>query len=71
MAGCWRQEGAARTVEEMWMAPGGGTMFGVSRTVAGGRTVAYESMRIHEEGGAQNGKARRADSPMRRASCMR
>jgi hypothetical protein len=51
MAGCWRQASEGRTVDEMWMAPAGGTMVGVSRTVAGSRTVAYEFLRIHEDGG--------------------
>ena len=51
MAGCWRQAAEGRTVDEMWMAPAGGTMVGVSRTVASGRTAAYEFLRIHDNGG--------------------
>jgi hypothetical protein len=51
MAGCWRQEAAGRVADEMWMAPAGGAMLGVNRTVASGRTVSYEFMRIHEDGG--------------------
>ena len=51
MAGCWRLEAGGRTIDEMWMAPGGGTLLGVNRTVAGGRTASYEFMRIHDEGG--------------------
>jgi hypothetical protein len=51
MAGCWRQAGAGPTIDEMWMSPAGGTMFGVSRTVAGSRTVAFEFLRIHQDGG--------------------
>ena len=50
MAGCWRQEAGNRVVEEMWMAPSGGAMLGVSRTVAQGRTVAHEFMQIRNEG---------------------
>jgi hypothetical protein len=51
MAGCWRQAAEGRTIDEMWMPPAGGTMVGVSRTVAAARTVAFEFLRIHEEGG--------------------
>jgi hypothetical protein len=51
MAGCWRQVADGRTVDEVWMAPAGGTMIGISRTVGGSRTVAFEFLRIHEEGG--------------------
>ena len=51
MAGCWRQATEGRTVDEMWMTPAAGTMVGVSRTVAGNRTVAFEFLRIHEDGG--------------------
>ena len=51
MSGCWRQEAAGRVADEMWMAPAGGVMLGVNRTVASGRTVSYEFMRIHDDGG--------------------
>lgn len=51
MAGCWRQSGERSTVDEMWMSPSGGAMLGVSRTVAGSRTVAFEFLRIHQDGG--------------------
>jgi hypothetical protein len=48
LAGCWVFEGKDRVVEERWMEPAGGTMLGVSRTVAGGKTVAFEFLRIEE-----------------------
>jgi uncharacterized protein DUF6265 len=59
MAGCWRMEasgpaaglGAGRVVDEMWMAPAGGAMLGVSRTVANGRASAHEFMQIREQDG--------------------
>jgi hypothetical protein len=51
MSGCWRQESAGRVVDEMWMTPGGGALFGIGRTVARGRVVSYEFMRIHDDGG--------------------
>jgi hypothetical protein len=46
MAGCWRQEAAGRTVDEVWMTPGGDAILGMSRTVANGRAVAHEFMQI-------------------------
>jgi hypothetical protein len=33
-------------IEEHWIQPAGGTMLGLSRTVAGGRTVSFEFLRI-------------------------
>ena len=51
MAGCWRQSAERQTIDEMWMAPGGGVMLGISRTSIGTRTVAYEFLRIHQDGG--------------------
>jgi hypothetical protein len=56
LAGCWRLERSglpaeARVVEEQWMAPAGGLMLGVGRTVAKGRAVEYEFMRIEERDG--------------------
>lgn len=50
LAGCWEAAGAARTVEEHWMAPRGGTMLGVSRTTqrkgASSATTEHEFLRI-------------------------
>ena len=46
LAGCWAQEGPDYRRDEQWMAPAGGTMLGMSRTVANGETVEYESIRI-------------------------
>jgi hypothetical protein len=48
LAGCWERTGASSRIDEQWMAPYGGTMPGMSRTVRGGRTVAYEALRIYE-----------------------
>jgi Domain of unknown function (DUF6265) len=42
LAGTWSFERNGRTVTEHWLAPAGGTMLGVSRTIAGGRTIEYE-----------------------------
>ncbi len=46
LAGCWSQSRPNGLVEEHWMAPSGGSMLGMSRTVANGKTVEYEFLRI-------------------------
>lgn len=49
LKGCWAGGSGAREVEEQWTKPAGKSMLGLSRTVAEGRTVAYEFIRIVEE----------------------
>ncbi len=49
MAGCWSQDGREWGSVEQWTAPAGGTMLGMSRVVSGGKTVAFEFLRIVEE----------------------
>jgi hypothetical protein len=61
--GCWEQIGAQRIVEEQWMAPRGGSMLGMSRTVRDGRLLEYESVMIREDGGALVYDARPAGQP--------
>jgi hypothetical protein len=51
LQGCWRSSQGQSVVEEQWMAPGGGTMIGMSRTVRGRETTAYEFVRITEQDG--------------------
>lgn len=51
LAGCWSQDGREAGSVEQWTAPAGGTMLGMSRTVSGGKTVAFEYLRIVEEEG--------------------
>ncbi len=46
LSGCWTQPRANGLVEEQWMAPRGGSMLGMSRTVIGGKTVEYQFLRI-------------------------
>jgi hypothetical protein len=48
LAGCWASEGGEPGSGELWMPPAGGTLLGISRTVAKGRTVAHEFMQIRE-----------------------
>lgn len=51
LAGCWRQDRPNGVVEEQWLAPGGGMMLGMSRTVREGKARAYEFTRIQEADG--------------------
>ena len=46
MTGCWVQMRANGRVDEQWMAPGGGMMLGMSRTLREGKLREFESMRI-------------------------
>lgn len=53
LAGDWRMERAGRVVDEHWMAPAGGVMLGMSRTVAKGRVVEHEFTQIREGPGGE------------------
>jgi len=46
LSGCWRQVEAGEVVEEMWLAPAGGTLVGVSRTVEADSTRSWEHLLI-------------------------
>jgi hypothetical protein len=48
MVGGWASEKDGSVSEEHWLAPRGGTMLGLHRDVEGGRTVAFEFLRIEE-----------------------
>lgn len=52
LAGCWAADGREPGSGEVWTAPAGGSMLGISRTVQGGRTVSHEFMqlRLNAEG---------------------
>jgi hypothetical protein len=52
LAGCWRRATPRRVVEEAWMAPAGGLMIGMSRTVSAvdGTLVEFEQVRIEAHG---------------------
>ena len=49
ISGCWEFTAGERTVEEQWMAPRGNAMIGMSRTVRGGRLVAWETVLLRED----------------------
>ncbi len=46
LAAGWQGTMGKAQIEEHWIQPAGGMMLGVSRTVAGGRTVSFEFLRI-------------------------
>ena len=49
MSGSWETvPGAKRQIEEHWTAAAGATMMGMSRTVAGEKTVEFEYLRIEQ-----------------------
>lgn len=48
LAGNWRLEKAGRVIEEHWMAPAGGLMLGLGRTVKAGKLLEYEFTLIRE-----------------------
>ena len=51
LQGCWRSIRGETTIEEQWMAPRGGTMLGMGRTVRGSTLVEYELVLIKEQEG--------------------
>ncbi|MCK6684489.1 MAG: DUF6265 family protein [Thermoanaerobaculia bacterium] len=48
LAGCWERTGEPVSSEEIWMAPAGGVMLGMSRTLKNGKVVETEFMEIRE-----------------------
>src|SRR5712692_2909468 len=46
LAGDWQTTAGARCIEERWTLPSSNMLLGMSRTVEGGRTVAFEFLRI-------------------------
>lgn len=51
MTGCWEQRSATRVVHEQWMAPLGGMMMGMSRTVTRDTARAFEHLRLDSRKG--------------------
>ncbi len=46
LAGCWQAEGGEPGTVEQWMAPAGGAMLGMSRTIQRGQLREFEFMQI-------------------------
>ena len=53
LAGHWRMEKGGRVVDEQWMAPAGGVMLGMARTVAKGKVLSYEFTQFREGPGGE------------------
>ena len=51
MAGCWELVAGERVTHEQWMAPLGGLMLGMSRTVVRDSVREYEQLRIETRSG--------------------
>ena len=51
ISGCWASDDGKERIEESWMKPAGQSMIGMSRTVAGGKTVFTEHLQIREANG--------------------
>ena len=51
ISGCWASDDGKERTEETWMKPAGQSMIGMSRTVAGGKTVFTEHLQIREANG--------------------
>lgn len=51
IAGCWVTERGKAKIEEQWMAPAGGTMLGMGRTIREGKLDDYELMIIRAKEG--------------------
>ena len=51
LQGCWRATRGTATIEEQWMAPLGGSLVGMGRTVRDGKTVEYELVLITDRNG--------------------
>lgn len=60
LAGCWVATRGSATIEEQWMAPAGGAMLGMGRTIREGRLDDYELMLIR----ALNGRVDYEAHPM-------
>lgn len=53
LAGCWEASSpdGQNAAEEQWMAPRGGLMVGMTRSIRGGRATGYELLTIRENAG--------------------
>jgi hypothetical protein len=50
MAGTWGGPAGGAEVEEVWLAPKGGLMLGLGRTVKDGKAIEFEFLRIEQQG---------------------
>jgi hypothetical protein len=52
IAGCWASDDGRERIDEVWLKAAGESMMGMSRTIAGGKTVFTEYAQIREHEGA-------------------
>jgi hypothetical protein len=50
LSGCWQVNGSEAGSIEQWSAPAGGSLIGMSRTIASGKTVFFEFLQIRAKG---------------------
>ena len=50
LAGCWEMQRGATTIQEQWMAPLGGVMLGMSRTVRRDSLAEFETVLLRARG---------------------
>jgi hypothetical protein len=48
LAGTWQLESNGKRIEEHWTTPAGGMMLGTGRTLANGKTIEFEFLRIEQ-----------------------
>lgn len=58
LAGCWKLERPDGFVEEFWLAPAGGAMLGISRTIRNGAMTEHEFVAIRDDAGVLSYVAR-------------
>jgi len=63
LAGCWSFDRPGGFTEEHWLAPAGGAMLGVSRTVKNGRMTEHEFVAIREVDGVLSYVAKPSGQP--------
>lgn len=63
LTGCWRFDRPGGFTEEHWLAPAGGAMLGVSRTVKNGKMTEYEFIAIREVDGVLSYVAKPSGQP--------
>ena len=51
LTGCWEMSESDFTVTELWLAPSGSMMIGLSQTVSDDKTSGYEFLKIEEKEG--------------------
>jgi len=49
LAGCWEMSEGDFTVTELWLAPSGSMMIGLSQTISNDKTSGYEFLKIEEK----------------------